>query len=243
MMKPLKITSIVVASSNPHKIEEIRQVYQSMVGSGGGASGAGSDGAAEIEWLTITDVGVEVPEPVEDGLTFAANSAIKAEYYAKVTGRYCLADDSGLCVDALDGQPGVQSARFSGAQGPRAEVDLENNRLLLRLLADRPVSERSAAFVCSMALAEPGDKPAIVVRAEGRMEGRILGPGDPGFCEWEPESGYRGRGTNGFGYDPLFLIPELGKTTAELEPSEKNRRSHRGHATRALIRALLEQMG
>ncbi|MCC5830258.1 MAG: non-canonical purine NTP pyrophosphatase [Phycisphaeraceae bacterium] len=226
--------AIVVATSNPHKVEEIRAIFDDAAGAG--RAGGGPDVA--IELLSLEDIRLHVPEPVEDGLTFAANAAIKALHYAGASGRWCLADDSGLCVDALDGRPGVQSARFSGLDGPRAEVDRGNNRKLLKLLGRRPADERGAAFVCRMVLACPDPTPRVVAETEGRIEGRILGPGDQGFESWAPDDDFAGRGTNGFGYDPLFLIPELGRTTAELSSEEKNRRSHRGQACRKMVQAI-----
>ena len=132
-----------------------------------------------------------------------------------------MAEDSGLEVDALDGAPGVYSARYAGIEGSREERDRANNQKLLEDLANVPLSERVARFVCCMCLADPDG--SVVAETRGTYEGVITD---------EP------RGENGFGYDPLLLIPELGVTSAELSPEDKNARSHRGHATRAMARML-----
>jgi XTP/dITP diphosphohydrolase len=136
---------------------------------------------------------------------------------------WCLADDSGLEVEALGGEPGVRSARYAGVSGARKVVDPANNKLLLERLRDVPAEKRGARFVCAMALVEPGGATRAQVR--GTVEGRILGPGGVD---------HRGRGEGGFGYDPLFLIPELGLTTAELSAAQKNAISHRGRAARLM---------
>lgn len=155
----------------------------------------------------------ELPEVVEDGSTFAENARKKAETIAALTAMPCLADDSGLVVPALDGRPGVHSARFAG---PRAQ-DADNNRKLLEELAAVPADRRQAAFVCVMALSRP-DEPTLFF--EGRVEGRIL-------------SSPRGQG--GFGYDPLFLVHGQERTMAELPLEVKNRISHRGQALRQVL--------
>lgn len=151
-------------------------------------------------------------EPVEDALTFAGNAEIKARHYARLAGCWTLADDSGLEVDALHGAPGVHSARFAGPSCDPAA----NNAKLVAVLAGVPIEDRSARFRCALALA---DARRVLATAEGSFEGVIVD--DP-------------RGDNGFGYDPHFLIPSLGKTAAELIPEEKNRISHRGQAFRSL---------
>lgn len=150
--------------------------------------------------------------PVEDAPTFEGNARLKALYYAALTGRWTLADDSGLEVDALDGQPGVLSSRFAGRGGD----DQANNAKLIAALASVPQDRRTARFRCVLALARPGE---VILTAEGSVEGSIID---------------QGRGSNGFGYDPHFLLPDLGKTAAELRPEEKNRISHRGQAVRSL---------
>ena len=157
------------------------------------------------------------PEPVEDESTFEGNARIKARAYAAATGRLALADDSGLEVDALGGAPGVRSARFAGVDGDRATRDAANNRLLIERLQGVEESARTARFVCAMCLAAPDG--TILAESRGHFEGVIVS---------EP------RGDNGFGYDPHLHLPAEGRTSAELAPAEKNARSHRGAATRAI---------
>ncbi|MEX0653430.1 MAG: non-canonical purine NTP pyrophosphatase [Phycisphaeraceae bacterium] len=216
---------IVLATGNPHKLEELQAIFNAC-----------AHGEAGVELVSLAAVAVDVDEPVEDGATFEANAIKKARHYAAATGLPCLADDSGLAVDALAGEPGVRSARYSGASGPRAEVDLANNRLLLDRLGDTPAAERTARFVCVMALAEPGDGGQARATVRGTVEGRILLPAEAA----DPSQPERGRGANGFGYDPLFFVPDLGRTTAELSPEAKNRISHRGHAARGMYEKLIE---
>lgn len=210
---------LLIATSNPHKIEEILAV----------ARGAG----AGLELVSLKDAGVDVPEPVEDKDTFAGNALLKAEYYARAAGLPCVADDSGLEVDALDGAPGVISARYSGVAGEREVVDPANNRRLLDELGDTPARQRTARFVCAMAVAWPdGEREPVAVR--GTFEGRIITPDQAD----DPARPHLGRGVNGFGYDPLFWLEARGCTSAELSPADKNAISHRGDATRRLLRAL-----
>ncbi len=182
---------LVIATKNRNKLEEIRQILA--------GTGLRVLGSADIQAL---------PDVVEDGLTFEENARKKALTIAKLTGRLTLADDSGLVVDALNGRPGVLSARYSGENATPAE----NNQKLLEELKDIPMKKRTARFVCVMALARPSGKVSVV---EGRAEGLIT-------------SELRGR--EGFGYDPLFLVPEKGKTFAEMTSTEKNRISHRAVA-------------
>ncbi len=217
----------LIATSNPHKLDEIRAVLR----------------VPGVALIGLDDVGVEITEPHEDGDTFEANARLKARYYTEATGLTTIADDSGLAVDALGGEPGVRSARYSGATGERREVDLANNRLLLERLAETPIERRTARFVCAMAFEPVPDEPqgpalppATTVR--GTVEGRILTPAE---CV-DPAHPERGRGAYGFGYDPLFLLPERGVTTAELPPSEKNRISHRGSAARRLAERLARHL-
>jgi XTP/dITP diphosphohydrolase len=152
------------------------------------------------------------PSVVEDGETFVDNARRKARELALWSGRLTLADDSGLVVDSLGGRPGVHSARYAGEKA----TDEDNRQKLLREMAGVPQEQRGAAFVCVLVLAHPDGRE---VMTEGRVDGRIaLSP----------------RGSGGFGYDPLFLIPALGKTTAELPLDEKNRISHRGLALDAM---------
>ncbi len=182
---------LVIATKNRNKLEEIRQI---LAGTG-------------LKMLGTVDI-QSLPDVVEDGLTFEENARKKALTIAKLTGRLTLADDSGLVVDALNGRPGVLSARYSGENATPAE----NNRKLLEELKDVPMKKRTARFVCVMALARPSGNVSVV---EGRAEGIITN---------------EMRGGEGFGYDPLFLVPEKGKTFAEMTPDEKNRISHRAIA-------------
>ncbi len=206
---------IVIATSNPHKVEEIAAIFaeQGLVG---------------IELLTLAQAagGRPIREPVETGTTFAQNAAIKAASYAEQLGMDCLADDSGLEIDALGGRPGVISSHYctdGREEGmPREQRDRLNNERVLKELEGVPAEQRTARFVCVMALADH------VTR--GTFEGRIgLPPDVP-------------RGSNGFGYDPLFLVAAdpygFASTSAELAPEEKNRLSHRGQATREMARRL-----
>ena len=200
---------LLFASSNPHKVKEVCQILQ------------GED-------LEVIGLGVlEAPpaEPVEDGETFAANARIKAVCYARATGRWCLADDSGLAVDALGGAPGVHSARYAGTDGDRPHCDDANNAKLLRELEGVAPERRTARFVCAMCLADPRGN--VVAETAGTVEGVI---------------GHAPRGDNGFGYDPLFELPELGCTSAQLPPEKKNALSHRGDAARKMA-ALIRNMG
>jgi len=226
---------ILVASSNPHKLDEIRAVFASRAAEDVNAP----DVLRRIEFVGLdhVDPRSEIEEPVEDADTFEGNALIKARYYADATSMVCLADDSGLAVDALGGAPGVFSARFSGAGGPRSEVDMANNRLVLDRLEGVPVEERTAQFVCAMVIVEPSQTPVegkhvddrsdVLTAVRGTIDGRILLPEEAD----DPVSPHLGRGHNGFGYDPLFLVPTLGVTTAELTPEQKNAISHRGQAT------------
>ena len=196
---------ILIASGNPHKLEEIEAVL--------GPCGIAIEGLDALESIP--------PEPIEDAATFEGNARLKAIGYAKATGRTCLADDSGLEVDALGGAPGVYSARFAGVDGTRAERDAANNALLVDRLKDVPSADRAARFVCAMCVATPGGE--IVVEARGEFSGVIVD---------EP------RGSNGFGYDPYLWLPSEGRTSAELSPEEKNARSHRGAAARLIAEGL-----
>lgn len=172
---------------------------------------------AQLGWEGISlDEFEGVPEVVEDGDTFEANAAKKAREISTYLGMPAVGDDSGLEVDALGGRPGVYSARYAGEEA----TDEANWRKLLGELADVPAEKRTARFRCVLALAEPGRDPIIAA----------------GFCEGviaeEP------RGTNGFGYDPVFYLPQQGKSMAELSPEEKNQISHRAMAMQNLLSAL-----
>jgi XTP/dITP diphosphohydrolase len=193
---------LLVATTNPHKLEEFAEILAAE-----GIAVAGLDAAGAADG----------PEPEETGDTFAENARIKAVEYAGRLGRAVVADDSGLSVAALGGEPGVRSARWSGVEGPRAVRDAANNRLLAERIAGVPPHERHARFVCAVCLAGPDGR--VLFEAEGEF---------PGVIVEVP------RGTNGFGYDPHLLLPDLGRTSAELSPAEKHARSHRGRAVRAL---------
>lgn len=190
---------LLAATTNRGKIVEIAEIL----------SGLG------VTVMTPEEIDLHI-DVKEDGATFAENALIKARAWSEAAGMPALADDSGLCVDALDGRPGVMSARFSGSDA----TDEKNIELLLRSLQSK--TQRTARFVCAVALAwQTGE----VILAEGRYEGIIID---------EP----RGRG--GFGYDPVFLDPELNKTLAQMSPGEKNARSHRRKALDALKTRLQE---
>jgi XTP/dITP diphosphohydrolase len=205
--------SIVLATANPHKIHELRGIL----------------GSHNLQLLGLNELGHPAPpEPAETGTTFEQNASIKALAYAAATGLPCLADDSGLEIDALDGRPGVISSHFStdGLETglTRAQRDAANNARVLRELDAVPLDRRSARFVCVMALAHE-DK--LLALARGTFEGRMGLPGDVP------------RGGEGFGYDPLFLVaPDYRQTSAELTPAEKNSRSHRAAAARVMIESL-----
>ncbi|GEB75665.1 XTP/dITP diphosphatase [Sporolactobacillus inulinus] len=189
------MTKVLIASNNPGKIKEFKDLLQ----------GFGAD------VFSLKDLGITTDVP-ETGHTFHENAALKAEALAKETGMITLADDSGLCVDALNGEPGVFSARYSGP-----EKDSERNiDLLLHKLKGVPEEKRTAHFVCVLALSRPKHQTRF---AEGRCDGIITATR---------------RGVGGFGYDPLFLIPERQETFAEMGEAEKNQISHRARALRVL---------
>jgi XTP/dITP diphosphohydrolase len=178
--------------------------------------------AAGRDWLWHSlDDFPDVPEAVEDADTFAGNARRKALHYAEATGLPTLADDSGLEVDCLGGAPGVRSARFAG----RSHDDAANNHKLVAALDEIPLERRTARFRCAMVLARPGQ---VLAETHGAVEGRFID---------EP------RGANGFGYDPHFLVPSLGKTMAELPAQEKNALSHRGQALRAMLPKIESVLG
>ena len=203
--------TVVLATRNPGKVREIRQVLASP--------------AVRVEGL---DAIAKIPEPIEDGATFADNARAKALYYARATGLWCLADDSGLVVDSLDGEPGVHSARYAADRRPpdagRPVIDAANNAKLLEQLRDVADEHRTARFVCHLALADPQ---RVLIESSGTVEGRIAR---------EP------RGSNGFGYDPLFYVLELGCTAAEMPADVKNRISHRGQAVRRFAALLADHL-
>jgi XTP/dITP diphosphohydrolase len=180
-------------------------------------------GAGRFAWSDLSKQR-KVVSVEETGATFRANACLKASGYAQQFDTWALADDSGLEVDALGGKPGVFSARWAEINNA-GKGDAENNALLLKQLKDVPDEKRTARFVCVLALADPKGK--IILTARDTVEGRII---------HEP------RGSNGFGYDPLFLMADSGKTTAELEPAQKHAISHRGKALRHM-KKLMERVG
>ncbi len=185
----LIVTPLVVATQNPGKLAELQQ---SLAG---------------LPWeLLLMPEGLDI---VETGDTFLANACLKASTVARVTAHWAIADDSGLDVAALDGAPGIYSARYG-------QTDLERIQRLLNELGDE--RQRAARFTCVMALADPTGR--IVGHAEGECPGEIL---------------MTPRGKGGFGYDPIFYLPEQGKTFAELAPAEKRQVSHRGRAVQAML--------
>jgi len=194
----LVFNKLVIASNNPGKLRELGQILAPL--------------GIEI----IPQSVLAVPEAEEPHATFIENALAKARHAARLTGLPALADDSGICVDALGGAPGVISAHFAGE--PRS--DARNNRKLLEMLGAG--EDRRAHYYCVMLLMRHGDDPQPLV-AEGEWRGEILR---------EP------RGSGGFGYDPLFLDTALGRTGAELTPEQKNRVSHRGKALAALVGVL-----
>ena len=190
--------TIVVATGNLHKLTEIRDILSRVL--------------PDVTFVALGQLG-DFDDPEETGTTFLDNALIKAEAAVEATGLPAIADDSGLAVDALDGEPGVYSARYAGVHGD----DAANNAKLLEKLADVPQGERTARFVSVVALI---DVDGLVTYGEGFCEGSI---------------GFTGRGGHGFGYDPLFLPDDTpGRTMAELEPEEKNAISHRFHALQQL---------
>ncbi len=187
---------LVLATTNPGKIRELKE------------------GLAPLGWTLLTLLDFPLRMPKEEGHTFLDNALLKAAYVAKATGLPALADDSGLVVPALGGEPGVHSARYGG----RA-TDRERNVFLLERMRDLKGEARRARFVAVLALAYPDGHAEAY---EGEVEGLIL---------------EAPRGEGGFGYDPLFWVPEAGKTFAEMTLEEKARYSHRGKALRALLEA------
>jgi len=195
------MTRLVFATRNPGKLRELRQLL-SLPG---------------VELCSLDDL-PGAPEIEENGSTFAENATAKALGIARATGLSSLADDSGLEVDALDGAPGVRSARYAGA----GASDAERIALLLRNLAGVPEEKRMARFRCAVAFVDVQQPDQVVLR-QGSCEGRIL---------FEP------RGHGGFGYDPVFYLEAMGKTMAELASEEKHQVSHRGQAMRAMAELL-----
>ncbi len=205
------VLTLLFATSNEGKLGELRALFADL----------------PVQLLPVASVLPDRAPPSEDGVTFEANAVTKARAACEATGLYALADDSGLEVKALDGRPGVRSARFAHERA----TDAENNAALLRELDEVADADRAARFRCVLALASPWE-PERVETVEGTVEGYIA---------------RAPRGSGGFGYDPLFILPELGgRAMAELDETEKNRVSHRARAARAmrdlLVRALAKRL-
>jgi XTP/dITP diphosphohydrolase len=199
-------TRLLLATRNPGKLAELQRLLEAAV------PGVTVVGLRDVE---------DYPEAPETGATFAENALLKAREAVKYTGLPAVADDSGLAVDALNGMPGVLSARWSGRHGD----DDANTALLLGQLADVPDGRRGAAFVCAAAIVTPEGAERVLERS---WRGRVI---------------REKRGTNGFGYDPVFLPEGLELTAAELAPQEKDTRSHRGQAFGALVPLVAELLG
>lgn len=194
---------VVLATRNQHKVAELRRILES----------------ADLDVdLVGTEEFPDLPDVAETGSTFAANALLKANDVAQRTGLIAIADDSGLCVDALNGMPGILSARWAGKHGD----DAANLQLVLAQLADVPPNRRGAAFHCAAAVATPEGEERVV---EGVLDGSLI---------------TELRGSNGFGYDPIFTPRGYVLTTAELTPDEKDAISHRGQAFRALAPVLAD---
>jgi len=197
------MTKLLLATRNAGKLAELRRLLEAAV--------------PGVEVVGLRDV-AEYPEAPETGATFAENALLKAREAVRYTGLLAVADDSGLTVDALNGMPGVLSARWSGRHGD----DDANTALLLGQIADVPDERRGAAFVCAAALVTPDGTERVLER------------------QWRGSVVRAKRGTNGFGYDPVFVPEGLEVTSAELAPEEKDARSHRGQAFAALVPVLAE---
>jgi XTP/dITP diphosphohydrolase len=193
---------LVVASNNPGKLREFGELL------------------VPLGWEIVPQKELDVPECDEPHCTFVENALEKARHAARHTGLPALADDSGLCVHALGGAPGVYSARYAQSSPDEAKSDARNNQKLVAEVARH--GDRSAHYVCSLVFVRHAEDPQPII-AEGEWHGEIIA---------EP------RGQGGFGYDPYFLLPELGVTAAELDAAEKNRCSHRGLALQHLIERL-----
>ncbi len=199
----IETNAIVLASDNAGKLREIDALLA----------------PAGLSLITQSQLGIESAE--ETGRTFVENAILKARHAARCSGRAAIADDSGLEVDALNGAPGIYSARYAGDESS----DQANCEKLLRALAARPDANRSARFQCVMVYLRHADDPTPLI-CHGTWEGLIL---------------EAPRGQHGFGYDPIFGVPTHDMSSAELEPGTKNALSHRGQALRALVANLLEQ--
>lgn len=192
---------IVLASGNQGKLKELQATLASK----------------QIEFIPQTFF--DIPDAIEDGLSFVENAIIKARHASKLTGLPALADDSGLEVDALNGEPGIYSARYAGTNGDRASNDAANNNLLLQKLEGVAEDQRSARFHCAIAFVRYEKDPLPLI-CQGSWEGRIL---------------LSQTGENGFGYDSLFYVPSHQCASAQLDPAVKNQLSHRGQAIQQLL--------
>jgi len=197
---------LVLASANPHKVTELSRILAA--------------GHVDVRLTSLIDF-PGAPDVPETGATFAENALLKAHAVAQFTGLPAVADDSGLCVDALNGMPGVLSARWSGRHGD----DAANLQLVLAQLADVPDDRRGAQFVCAAALALPDGREHV---SEGVVAGRLI---------------REQRGRNGFGYDPIFVPASSDITTAQMDPADKDRISHRGKALRGLAPVIAALLG
>jgi XTP/dITP diphosphohydrolase len=199
------VDRVVIASNNPGKVRELSALLKPL----------GIEAAPQSEFA--------VAEVAEPHFTFLENALAKARHAANLTGLPALADDSGLCVPALFGEPGVHSAHYAGREGSRAERDANNNAKLVEQL--RAAGDRSAFYYCVLVLVRnPGDPTPLVADAS-----------------WHGEMILEPRGANGFGYDPYFVVKGRTLTAAQLPPEEKNRLSHRGQALAALVAKLRAQ--
>ena len=199
-------SKLILATRNPEKLRELRRILEA--------------GRVPVD---VSDTGEfpDLPEVAETGLTFTENALLKARAVAAFTGLAAVADDSGLCVNALNGMPGVLSARWSGRHGD----DDANLQLVLGQLADIPAGQRGAHFACAAALVLPSGAEHVT---EGVVDGALT---------------TAPRGTNGFGYDPIFVPAGYEVTTAEMSPADKDRISHRGRALRALAPVIAALLG
>ncbi|MDG2090094.1 MAG: RdgB/HAM1 family non-canonical purine NTP pyrophosphatase [Gammaproteobacteria bacterium] len=196
------MTKIVLASNNQGKLKELQETL----------------GALKLN--LISQSGFDFPEAIEDGLSFVENAIIKARHAAHHTGLPAIADDSGLEVDALNGEPGIYSARYAGTKLSRQENDAANNRLVLEKLKAIPEKNRTARFHCVIAYLRTEDDPMPLI-CQGSWEGKIL---------------FNEQGENGFGYDSIFYVPSHDCASAELSPEIKNTLSHRFQAIQDLLR-------
>ncbi len=194
---------IIFATGNEEKMREIREILALL----------------PVEVLSMKEAGIQA-DIIEDGKTFEENAVIKAKAIAQLSEEIVLADDSGLVIDYLNGEPGIYSARYMGED---TSYRIKNENLIQRL-EGVPDEERTARFVCAIAAAFPD---GTVLTTEGTVEGRI---------------GYEEKGENGFGYDPIFYLPEYGCTTAQLTEEKKNEISHRGKALRKMVEKLRERV-